>query len=82
MILNRLLFIRVTEYLSKMTSMFVEDGTLDEFKVSRRENGLVISHLQFAGYTIFFLDTTLDYALALKKVLISFEMISGLGINL
>lgn len=66
----------------EVVDISVEEGTLDEFKVSRRENGLAISHLQFADDTIFFRGATMENALALKNILISFKMISGLSINL
>lgn len=70
--LSPLLIILAMEYLSTMTSMLVEEGTLDGFKVSRMENGLMISHLQFVGVTIFFLGATMDNALALNFFLIWF----------
>lgn len=55
-----------TEYLSKMTSMPVEEGTLDGFKVSNKENGLTISHLQFANDNLT-PCATLENSLAFKK---------------
>lgn len=52
--LSPLFFILVTEHLSKITFMLMEDGTLDFFTVSRRENGIVVLNLQFADDTIIF----------------------------
>lgn len=42
-----LLFIIVTEYLSRMIDMLVENGVIDGFRVYSKERSMVISHLQF-----------------------------------
>lgn len=70
------------ESLSKIVSMHVEYSTLDGIKVSIRENGLVISNLQYVDDPIFFLGATMRNGLALKNLLTRFEMISGLPIKI
>lgn len=75
------LSILVTEYLSKNTFMLVEDGTLDGFRPSRREN-IVISHQQFTDATMSFLGANKGNAIAAKNLLNWFELMSWLRINL
>lgn len=62
----------VIKCLSKMTSMLVlvEDGTLDRYKVYRDVNSMVVSCLQFADGTIFFLGVSVENTHVLKNFLI------------
>ncbi|KAL5722191.1 hypothetical protein ACHQM5_005739 [Ranunculus cassubicifolius] len=64
--LSPFLFIMVTEVLSKMTKLLVDQGELDGFKVSNEEGGIVVSHLQFADDTMFFLEASVEKAKALR----------------
>lgn len=63
-----------------MTDVLVEDGTFDKFRVSRRENGLVILHLQLADDTMFFLGATRENVVVLKNLLLWFELYQDQGI--
>lgn len=55
---------------------------MEGFRVSRRQGGLVISHLQFVDDTILFLNANRVNAKALRNLLIWIEIVSGLSINL
>lgn len=61
--------------------MLVEDGPLDGFIASRRENGIVISYSKFADDTIFFWEP-IERMHTLKNLLSLFELVSVLRINL
>ncbi|KAL5714065.1 hypothetical protein ACHQM5_016077 [Ranunculus cassubicifolius] len=80
--LSPFLFIMVTEVLSMVTSLLVSQGELDGFKASNAEDGVVVSHLQFADDTMFFLSASVEKARVLRGVLLWFEVASGLKINM
>lgn len=46
------------------------------------EEGLVVTHLQFADATLFFRDASREEVMGYKAVLRCFELASGLRINL
>ena len=56
-------------------------GFLCGFQVGRVERGINISHLLFADETILFCDATREQLLYIRMVLIFFEAIAGLKVN-
>lgn len=65
-----------------MTSRLVEERIFDGFKVSAKANGVVVSHLQFADDSIFFVGATRENGSALSNLLTWFDVMLGLRINL
>lgn len=49
--------------------------------IPTRPNGISVSHLQYADDTIIFCPPDIDYLCNLKKSLIAFHIVSGLGVN-
>jgi hypothetical protein len=81
--LSPLLFVIVMEALSKLFSITVQRGFLSGFSVGSGSNGVInISHLLFADDTLVFCGVNLDHLLYLRMLLLSFEAVSGLKINL
>lgn len=72
-------FLLVSEVLNVMISKSLMDGKLGGFKV--KEDGTIVSHLQFADDTLVFLDADLEQVRFLKYILLSFEFASGLCTN-
>ena len=71
------------ERLSRLISRAVEEGFLSSCRFGgRSREGLVVSHLLFADDTILFCDTDLDQMAYLSWLLMWFEAILGLKINL
>ena len=56
-------------------------GFLCGFQVGRVEGGINISHFLFADETILFCDATREQLLYIRMVLIFFEAIAGLKVN-
>lgn len=77
--LSLLLFIMVTEVLSKMIEK-MEMSYISGFKVGQEE--VTVSHLQFADDTMIFYDADICQIRYLRCILRCFEMVSGLKINL
>ena len=81
--LSPLLFVLVMEALGRMLDKAVHDGHMLGFGVGRSEGrSLAVSHLLFVGNTLIFCDADLDQVLFLRMILIWFEAVSGLKINL
>ncbi|XP_062170551.1 uncharacterized protein LOC133876290 [Alnus glutinosa] len=77
------LFVIVMEALSKLFSITVIRGFLSGFSVSSGSNGVInISHLLFADDTLVFCGANPDHLLYLRMLLLSFEAVSCLKINL
>ena len=81
--LSPLLFILVMETLSRLVNKAIDAGFLEGFQISNaRSESLLISHLLFADDTLFFCkphESNLGY---LRCILLLFEAMSGLKINL
>jgi len=77
------LFILLMKTRNKMVIKSVEEGTLDGFLISNpRSEGLLISHLLFADDTLTFCklnESNLGY---LRCILLLFEAMSGLRVDL
>ena len=81
--LSPLLFILVMEALSKLVLKAVEEGFLDGVHISNsRSEGVLISHLLFADDTLFFCKPNENNFGYLKRILLIFEAMSGLRVNL
>ena len=78
-----LLFVLVMEALGRMLDKAVHDGHMSSFGVGHLEGrSLAVSHLFFADDTLIFCDANLDQGLFLCLILIWFEVVFGLKINL
>jgi len=81
--LSPLLFVIVMEAFSKLFSITVQRGFLSGFSVGSSSNGVInISHLLFADDTLVFCGASPDHLLYLRMLLLSFEPVLGLKINL
>ena len=81
--LSPLLFVLVMEAISKMLDKAVHEGRLSSFNVGVfAGRSLMVSHLLFADDTLIFCDANIDQMLILHMVLIWFEAVSGLKVNL
>lgn len=71
------------EALSWMISVTVESGRLSRFLVgSRSQEVMMVSHLLFADDTLIFCDPKVDQFRDLRCLLLCFEAVLGLQINL
>jgi hypothetical protein len=81
--LSPLLFVIVMEALSRMLSSSIDRGFLSGFSMgSRLSEEVIISHLLFADDTLVFCEANPDHLRFLRMVLLCFEAVSGLKINL
>jgi len=81
--LSPLLFVIVMEALSKLFSATVQRGFLSGFFVGSGSSEVInISHLLFADDTLVFYGANSDHLHYLRLLLLSFEAVSGLKINL
>ena len=81
--LSPMLFVIIMEGLSRMLDMTIGAGMLSGFAVSRNANDpLLISHLLFADDTLIFCEADSDHIAHLRSILVWFEAISGLRVNL
>ena len=81
--LSPLLFVLVMEALSRLTDRAVARGYLEGFSVANfNVSDLKVSHMLFADDTLVFCGAVRDQLYHLKGVLLCFETISGLQINL
>jgi hypothetical protein len=81
--LSPLLFVIVMEALSRMLSFSIDRGFLSGFSMgSRLSEEVIISHLLFADDTLVFCEVNPDHLRFLRVVLLCFEAVSGLKINL
>ena len=80
--LSSLLFLLVREVLSKLLKRAEDGGFLSGFQASpNTSGGLHISHLLFADDSILFCDAFEEQLLHIRMVLIFFEAITGLKVN-
>ena len=80
--LSSLLFLLVREVLSRLLKRAEDGGFLSGFQASpNTTGGLHISHLLFADDTILFCDASEEQLLHIHMVLIFFEAITGLKVN-
>jgi hypothetical protein len=81
--LSPLLFVLVIEALSRLMDRAVARGYLEGFSVDNSNaTGLKVSHMLFADDTLVFCGATRDQLYHLKGVMLCFEAVSGLRINL
>jgi hypothetical protein len=81
--LSPMLFIIIMEGLSRMIDKAIGAGMLSGFAVSRNVNDpLLISHLLFADDTLIFCEADSGHIAHLRSILVWFEAISGLRVNL
>jgi hypothetical protein len=81
--LSPLLFVIVMEAFSKLFSIYVQMGFLSGFSVGSRSTEVInVSHLLFADDTLVFCGASPDHLLYLRMLLLFFEAVSGLKINL
>ena len=71
------------EAIGKMLDKAVQEWHLSGFNVGvSAERSMLVSHLLFADDTLIFCDANIDNLLILRLVLIWFEAVSGLKVNL
>ena len=81
--LSPLLFVLVMEAIGKMLDKAVLEGRLLGFNVGVSVGrSLMVSHLLFADDTLIFCDANIDNMRILRLVLIWFEAVFGLKVNL
>jgi hypothetical protein len=81
--LSPLLFVLVMEALSKMVNATVEQGLLSGFSVGTRAfSELVVSHSLFTDDTLIFCEASSEQILYVRLILLCFEAVSGLRVNL
>ncbi|RVW40734.1 Transposon TX1 uncharacterized 149 kDa protein [Vitis vinifera] len=81
--LSPYLFVLIMEALSSLISRAEENGFIRGFKATgRRGEGVSVSHLLFADDTLLFCEDDRDQLILWKWVVIYFEVVSGLKINL
>ena len=81
-LLSPLLFLLVVEVLSRLLKRTKNGSFICGFQVgSHRQGGVHISHLLFADETILFCDVSRDQLLYILMVLIFFEAITSLKVN-
>ena len=81
--LSPLLFVLVLEALGRMLDKAVHEGRMSGFSVGNLEGrSLAVSHLLFADDTLIFCDADLEQILILRMILIWFEVMSSLKMNL
>jgi hypothetical protein len=81
--LSPLLFVLVMEALSKMVNASIDQGLLSGFSVGTRAfSELVVSHSLFADDTLIFCEASSEQVLYVRLILLCFEAVSGLRVNL
>lgn len=77
--LSPFLFLVAAEGMNLLVKNAINEGLIKAATVGR--NKVKVSHLQYADDTIFTIEGSMENARALKRLLIEFEMISGLAVN-
>ena len=81
--MSPLLFVLVMEAISRMLDKAVHEGRLSGFNVGASTGrSLMVSHLLFTDDTLIFCNANIDQMLILRMMLIWFEAVSGLKVNL
>jgi len=83
--LSPLLFLLVIEVLTRMIEATSSEGLISGFTVGREGSGLSstkVSHILLADDTIVFCDNDCEQILNLRCILIWFQVVSGLRVNL
>ena len=81
--LSPLLFVLVMEAAGRILNKAVHEGHLSGFSVGASTGrSLMVSHCLFADNTLIFCDANIDQILILHRMLIWFEAVSGLKVNL
>ena len=81
--LSPFLFVIVMEAFSRMAKAMVDHSVFSGFAVGARgSEQFHISHLLFADDTLVFSGASLDQVQAIDDLLICFELVSGLKVNL
>ncbi|XP_026458469.1 uncharacterized protein LOC113358980 [Papaver somniferum] len=78
--LSPFLFLLVVEVLSKLIDDVVLRDQIHGFKVA--EDGIMVSQMQFADDTLMFLDANVDEVRRLLLILTTFELLTGMKLNL
>ena len=80
--LSPLLFLVMIEVFSRMVKRMEGVGLLSGFKADgRRGRGACVSHLLFADDTILFCDTEVEQVLHVRLLLLCFQAVTGLKVN-
>ena len=81
--MSPLLFVLVMEAVDRMLDKAVHEGRLSGFNIGvSAGRSLMVSHLLFADDTLIFCDANIDQMLILRTMLIWFEAVSSLKVNL
>ena len=80
--LSPLLFLVMMEVFSRMVKRMEGVGLLSGFKADgRRGRGECVSHLLFADDTILFCDVEVEQVLHVRLLLLCFQVVTGLKVN-
>jgi hypothetical protein len=81
--LSPFLFVVVMEAFSRMIKAMIDYNLISRFTVGARgSEQVLVSHLLFADDTLIFCGASLDQVQALGDLLVCFELVSGLKVNL
>jgi len=80
--LSPLLFVLVMDTFSRMLSRAMVGGFVSGFRANNINTSLEVSHLLFADDTLIMCDANSEHIYNLDHILMCFEAISGLKINL
>ena len=81
-LLSPLLFLIMMEVFSRMLRRVEGAGLICGFNLEgRRDGGECVSHLLFADDTIIFYDTDVEQILHIRLLLLSFQAVTGLKVN-
>ena len=80
--LSPMLFLILMEVFSRMLRRVEGAGLIRGFKIKgRRDGGESVSHLLFANDTILFCDADVEQILHIQFLLLSFQAVTGLKVN-
>ena len=80
--LSPMLFLILMEVFSRMLRRVERAGLIHGFKVAgKRDGGESVSHLLFVDDTILFCDTDVEQILHIRLLLLSFQVVTGLKVN-